>query len=174
MTRKAFVSILIHFRVFVPFLDLVHAFGRKTQEDQRICDSVYEHISEAQGIEQNKAFGMQHGALRKYFTKHSSEVCYNVRYMERNERNRGSSWSLRQTGVYQRYDTIKQSSVWILLQPSDYMRRRLSETLRHDSNFHYDNSIGPLHLHGLFLSASERNWSDYIEHTQREIESLVS
>ena len=109
-----------------------------------------------------------------YITKNSSEVCYNVRYMERNERNRGSSWSLRQTGVYQRYDTIKKSSVWILLQPSDYMRRRLSETLKQDCNFHDDNSIGPLHLHGLFLSASERNWSDYIEHTQREIESLVS
>ena len=106
--------------------------------------------------------------------KNSSEVCYNVRYMERNERNRGSPWSLRQTGVYQRYDTIKQSSVWILLHPSDYMRRRLSETMRHGSDFHCDISTGPLHLHGLFLSASERNWSDYIEHTQREIESLVS
>ena len=57
VTRQAFVSILIHFRVFVPFLDLVHAFGRKTHVNKRICDSVYENISEAQGEKGNKILG---------------------------------------------------------------------------------------------------------------------
>ncbi len=56
------MSILIHLKVFVPFLDLVHAFGRKTQEDQRVCDSVYEHISEAGGHVHNKVLGMLHEA----------------------------------------------------------------------------------------------------------------
>ena len=57
VTRQAFLSILIHFRVFVPFLDLVHAFGRRTDENQRVCDSVYENISEAQGEKGNKILG---------------------------------------------------------------------------------------------------------------------
>ena len=101
-------------------------------------------------------------------------MCYNVGYMERNGRNRGSPWSLRQTGVYQRYDATTESSTWILLQPSDYMRRRLAEALSIESRSAYNVASGPLHLHGFFLSASERNWEDSIEHVQQELESLVT
>ena len=93
--------------------------------------------------------------------------------MERNERNRGSSWSLRQTGVYQRYDTLTESSAWILLQPSDYMRRRLLHSLRHDSDVVSDTVSTSFHLHGIFLYASERNWTDWVEEVQQEMELLV-
>ena len=110
---------------------------------------------------------------RIYNTKNSPEVCYNIRYMERNERKRGSPWSLRQTGVYQRYNTLTERSAWILLQPSDYMRRRLSEPLRHDSSFVTGIPVNPFYLHGIFLYASERNWTDWIEEIQQEMESLV-
>ncbi len=93
--------------------------------------------------------------------------------MELNERHRGDPWSIRQTGVYQRYDTMTASSAWIVLQPSDYIRQRLYEALGRESDSVYDITLGPLHLHGLFLSASERNWDDWIEHIQRETEFFV-
>ena len=92
--------------------------------------------------------------------------------MERNERKRGSPWSLRQTGVYQRYDTLTERSVWILLQPSDYMHRRLSEPLN-KNDFMTGIPLSPFYLHGIFLYASERNWTDWIEDVQHRIESLV-
>ena len=110
---------------------------------------------------------------RIYNTKDSPEVRYNIRYMERNERKRGSPWSLRQTGVYQRYDTLTERSAWILLQRSDYMRRRLSEPLRHDSDFVTGIPLNPFYLHRIFLYALERNWTDWIEEVQQEMELLV-
>jgi hypothetical protein len=33
-------------RVFTPFINLVHAFGLKTSDEQRFRDTVYQYISE--------------------------------------------------------------------------------------------------------------------------------
>ena len=63
IAHEVFSRLLNHFKVFVPFLDLVYAFGQKTQEDQRICDTIYEHISMVDGNDTRQDLGKQSSSL---------------------------------------------------------------------------------------------------------------
>lgn len=93
--------------------------------------------------------------------------------MELNGRQRGSPWSLRQTGVYQRYDPMTHQSKWILLQPSDYMRGLLTEVSDCQSGVAHVARQDPFYLHAFFLSASERNSADWLDSIQQEIQLFV-
>src|SRR5438045_1558114 len=57
------------------------------------------------------------------------EFCYSIRYMEKNGRETGDPWSLRQSGVYQKVDAQTGNSTWILLQPAESIRQRLRKSL---------------------------------------------
>jgi hypothetical protein len=105
--------------------------------------------------------------------KSLAEFCYNLRYVEKNDRNRGNQWSLRQTGIYQRVDLKCHRSTWILLQPSNYARKRLEENLKHQKKGSCSFEENPMLLHILFLSAAESNWREYIADLQSQLDELV-
>jgi hypothetical protein len=110
---------------------------------------------------------------RECALKSLAEFCYNLRYVEKNDRNRGNQWSLRQTGVYQRVDLKCHRSTWILLQPSNYVRKRLEENLKHQKKGSCSFEENPMILHTLFLSAAESNWREYIADLQSQLDVLV-
>ena len=65
------MTVLIHLKVFVPFLDLVHAFGQKTHVDQKACDGgMYSHVSKSGGNEYCSGWG----TYIRYLAKHQSEM----------------------------------------------------------------------------------------------------
>jgi hypothetical protein len=90
--------------------------------------------------------------------------------VEKNGRDWGSPWSLRQTAVYQRFDVKSRKSVWILMQPSKHIRHWLENNLlgigKSDESF--------MLLHILFLSSMEENWTDYLEDLLLRVNGLVS
>ena len=99
-------------------------------------------------------------------------MCYNIRFVELNERDSGDPWSLRQMGVYEKFKFQSRSSKWILLQPSPAALQALEDGLRsrgHDLHS-FTNSMS---LHTRLLFTSSRQWPDYIDYLRAQLERLV-
>ncbi|KIN02911.1 hypothetical protein OIDMADRAFT_52734 [Oidiodendron maius Zn] len=147
VTEPAFRKILASLQVFTPFLRVVHAFGKKTNDKQRVRDLAYYHVQPSLAY----------------------EFCYNIRYFELNGRGRGNPWSLRQTGVYQRFLSNKRSA-WLLLNSSSYIGGRVSAALEEASNLVYGScEVSVLLPHLFIVSAATRNWGPYIENLRQKV-----
>ncbi|KIW13610.1 hypothetical protein PV08_08800 [Exophiala spinifera] len=96
------------------------------------------------------------------------ELCYRVSFFEENHRNRGDSWSLRQTGVYQRFSGSPGQSAGIILQPSQRIRPWIEEYLR-SAKFRSDY---PMMLHVLMLAALAATWTSYVQHLSTQLREL--
>jgi hypothetical protein len=178
LTKEAFVGILSLVKVFTPFLDHVHAFGQKTDEDQITNDTFCQYVAESEEIgAESRCYGMSMSGKtagnRDSVSNNSTEVCYNLRYVEKNGRNRGDPWSLRQTGVYQKFNMNTGTSTWIILQPSAYTLGRLGAVLEETVTKRSGICFDPLHMHATFFSAARREWADYIESLKLLLRSLV-
>ena len=98
---------------------------------------------------------------------------YNLRYADKHGRDRKNPWSIRHTAIYQQFNSVTQSSIWILLQPSEASYRDFKDALEHlDCTTLSGQS--KLFLHELFFWNADRNWRDYINFLQRELLTLVS
>lgn len=142
ITESAFRRILASLHVFTPFLRVVHAFGKKTNDKQRARDSAFYHIQSSSAY----------------------EFCYNIRYFELHGRGRGNPWSLRQTGVYQRCLPSNQQSTWLILNYSSYIFDRVSMAFEKKRSQPLEACRGSVLTPHLFiLSAATRNWGQYVE-----------
>lgn len=149
ITEYAFRHILASLRTFTPFLRIAHAFGAKTNDKQRMRDVAYYHM-------------------------HSScdyEFCYIIRYFELNGRQRGDPWSLRQTGVYQRFQS-DQRSAWVLLNLSSYINDRVTAAVTHTGSADKSLQPSPLLVHMFIITAAVRNWSMYIENLRKRVQKF--
>ena len=102
-----------------------------------------------------------------------SELAYIYQFMEKNGRNRGDPWSLRQTGVYQQATFKSHQSVWIFLQLSKSTRIILEREMRSPSRY-FSKSESPMALHALLLGASVDNWGEYIRDLNAQLRDIVS
>lgn len=99
-------------------------------------------------------------------------MCYNIRFVELNGRNSGDPWSLRQIGVYEKFNFQSRSSKWILLQPSPAALQALEDGLRsREHDLHSFTNLMSLHTRLLFTSS--RQWPDYIDYLRAQLERLV-
>ncbi|KAI9785127.1 MAG: hypothetical protein M1839_000765 [Geoglossum umbratile] len=153
ITWETFQMILKFQNVFTPFLDFVQAFGFKVDEDHKIWDGYHASFS---------------GGLKVGVGYTRYELCYNIRYVEKNGRNSGDPWSLRQIGVYQQWKPDSRNSTWILLHPSENIHKRLHEIMGKMPL----KSESPMLLHILFLSSTAYNWGDYIEDLRSQAVAL--
>ena len=103
----------------------------------------------------------------------SLEFCYNIKHIDRNDRPERNPWSIRQVGVYERFDVITGQSVWIILRPSKRVNRRLQEVLALQRTTS-DRSTGAIvFLHAAILIAAGREWGEYLEELREQIQRLV-
>jgi hypothetical protein len=100
------------------------------------------------------------------------EFVYNLRYPEEHGRDLRDPWSMRHTAIYQKYDVEKDTSVWILLQPSKACYQQLRQIFLSDK-------FGSLQKHRkhfwhmLFMWSFEQNWRDYINFLEKDLTTLV-
>jgi hypothetical protein len=132
-------------------VDIVRAFGRKIGDDQRARHTFH-----------SANLGTR------------IEVCYNIRYIEPNGRQKGNPWSLRQTGVYQRLDVSEQRSTWVVLQPSKHARANLIPYLEGKDAGNIRCKVTALHVHFVFLYSGIRNWHAYVEYAEAQLRRYVS
>ena len=101
------------------------------------------------------------------------ELSYILQFTEKNGRNRGDPWSLRQTGVYQQATFRSHQSVWILLQLSQATRQILEKEVGSPSRY-LSKGDSPMALHALLLGASVDNWGDYVRDLSGHLSDIVS
>lgn len=178
ITQEACQKILSWHRVFVSFLDVIHSFGFKKSANDDILrsQSYHSYLSTGLNTRQPYLYGtsvpsqLYHPRLISI-----SELCYIVQYVEKNGRDRGDPWSLRQTGVYEQVDIHTGKSVWIILQPSSSTQQCLEQglqTLGQDSNGRITSN--PMLFHAIFLLATADNWVGYIKYLHTEADEMVS
>lgn len=94
-----------------------------------------------------------------------AELCYNLRYVQKSGRET-HPWSVRQMGVYQKFDFNESSSTWIFLQPTCQVKR-LAIAMPNQRTRH------PLDTHISILSSTTEAWRWYLKELDQTIRSLV-
>ena len=97
-----------------------------------------------------------------------------MQYFEKNGRNRGNPWSLRQTGVYQQVTLTEGISNWIILQPSNSCRSQLDKIMQSNTRGETLLAMNPMLLHLHFLTAMAGQWEEYIQNLHDSLKELVS
>ena len=100
-------------------------------------------------------------------------MCYNIRYFEKH--NRGGTkaiWSERQVALYHTFDMSKQSSLWILIQPSESIESRLQNVM-HDMQSQDLVPADHFDLHAMFALVLAANWRSYINYLEDQLSELV-
>ncbi|KAF8251002.1 hypothetical protein K440DRAFT_638836 [Wilcoxina mikolae CBS 423.85] len=156
-----FKRLLAWHNVFPPFLDYVHGFGFKLREEDENFGGYDRQFYFRQGNEFKEAMDY--------------EFCYCLRYVAKHDREQQNPWSLRQTAVYQRYDSTSQSSKWILIQPSESLRVELAEYLESEVIMTGSAIIADCNahtVHVMIFSSTERGWREYMNYLQAELNVL--
>ena len=60
-------------------------------------------------------------------------------------------------------------STWLLIQPSEYVKERTKYLIQRNGSLDFH----PLMLHFVIISASEKNWREYLNDVQEELNELV-
>lgn len=81
-------------------------------------------------------------------------------------------WSIRQTAVYQQYNSVKDRSMFLLISPADTSRRMLEDTV--NANTSRRVRVNPFDLHRILLSTLHRNWRAYIRDLEVILQERVS
>ena len=163
ITQEACQKILSWHHVFVSFLDVIDSFGFKKSANDDILrrHSYHGYLSTGLNPRQPYLYGISVPSQLSYSRLIPiSELCYIVQYVDKNGRDRGDPWSLRQTGVYEQVDIETGKSVWIILQPSSSARQCLEQGLQTlDQDTYGRNTSDPMLLHSIFLLATADNGS---------------
>ncbi len=91
-----------------------------------------------------------------------------------NGRNPKKPWSLRQVGIYQQRRGLDARSVWIFVQPPESLYRQLNGNAAGLSKQGFNRRDSDILLHLAALSATQRNWDQYIAYLRNELSELVS
>ena len=96
-------------------------------------------------------------------------MCYIIHHVEKNGRNRGNPWSLRETGIYHQINIATGSSRWIFIQPSGPTREDIIQNLELG-----ELRQSPFDLHAEVLLSMARNWPEYIEYLSQKLDEMVN
>ncbi|KAI5848788.1 hypothetical protein BZA05DRAFT_402713 [Tricharina praecox] len=151
ITEEAARQLLATHEVMPSFLDHLHAYGRRKNREQDGCFGGGRYLL---GFSEESKV-----------TQH--EIAYTVKFGVNNGRKEETSpylYSIRQTSVYQKFCYDERKSVWILVQPSDAVQRRLYAAAPKEVVLAGGN---PLKMHLLFFSAASEGWRDYYNHLEK-------
>lgn len=107
-----------------------------------------------------------------------AECAYGFRYVELNHR-KGSTdnpdhdpWSVRQTAVYQQYNSSLDKITFVLISPSKCARRALEQDI--SNCVEEGQHINAFDLHQNIISTLHENWRLYIRNLDRLLMNQVS
>jgi hypothetical protein len=141
--------LLAHFNVFPQFLGHLHSFGLR-------YDTVGEDLP---------TISIQHTSARSNLF----EVCYDIRYPERNGRGSGDPWSIRHTAVYYQYDSSKDTSMSLLIQPSKTLTRQIDVLLAGESSV----SCRSILIQQATFVSSGTLWKYFVADMEKELNTHV-
>ena len=107
------------------------------------------------------------------------EFCYNFKYVAQNGRPDRNPWSIRQVGIYEKFNVETGQSVWIVLQPSGRVYDRLKEGI---SSKDWQASpvekngravVASVLIHAGILNTLGCEWGRYLEELNLQVQQLV-
>jgi hypothetical protein len=102
-----------------------------------------------------------------------TELCYNLRFVQRNGRSMGDPWSVRQIGVYHKYYGIMRRSVWILVSAS-VTPQQIEEAARRAGVGDNDQMLSTaLVFHAILLETTLQDWREYLDCLHTQLSLLV-
>ncbi|KAK4224632.1 hypothetical protein QBC38DRAFT_458077 [Podospora fimiseda] len=152
ITREILVKILRAQKVFLPFLDCVHSFGFRLDEDTEVWEGLHRRYTPP-GLDSLEPDG-------------EYEICYTYRYVTCNGRSEGPTWSVRQTAVYEKRNLGNGCSTWILIQPSDPVWKRFKTANFSDPG---QGQQEPSLTHCMFLASAVEGWKGYVSQLRQEL-----
>ncbi|OCK91162.1 uncharacterized protein K441DRAFT_642086 [Cenococcum geophilum 1.58] len=138
-------QLLTYYHVHPRFLDILFAFGSKPRNAEA-------------GLGCMTVAGVLGGIY---------EMQYVLSYVEEVRRHGSIKWTMRQIGVYHRYSSAEDKSLWILLfnRPNSVVQKRLETMIENCSGFR--------HIHLTILSAYFENWRWYLNDLGNDLETIV-
>ena len=171
-------SLISHHNIFSRFYDLICAFGFKTSEDDKIWDGFHSVHTTSQAKEDKDALFSKSSnislASESLELFNNLELCYSIRYMDKNGRDPKNPWSLRQVGVYQQTRSLEERAIWILIQPPERLLQQLKLTLTETLRHKWSRQDRDRMLHLAVLSVTLSTWDEYIECLRNEFTLMVS
>ena len=160
ITKESFCKILTRHGVKASFLDLVFGF--------RATDELSEKGFSLGSARMNEPgqYGMDSAANGRFIDSLLSlEICYQLRYVERNDHKQGRKWSERQIGVYHKFSEARQEpGIMILLHAMQNSRAQVRLEKAFRSGYYHENSpASPLRLHLLIFSTYIDEWRWYMD-----------
>ncbi|KAI0411367.1 hypothetical protein F5X98DRAFT_380828 [Xylaria grammica] len=151
VNEAVFQHIIRQLTPYSHFWDLVRAFGYRTDDDTRTV----------------------HGFRWRYDPKiPEEEFGYNIRFFQRNYRSKARPWSLRQTGVYQRFDQKTLVSTWVLLQPSAELLEVIERCLGSSARSRDHPVTRSLRIHAAIIAHLIQTWLGYTDYIYWEMDKL--
>ncbi|KAH8651810.1 hypothetical protein BGZ60DRAFT_420312 [Tricladium varicosporioides] len=159
ITRSRFKELLHHYNVFSRIWDFLLPFSFKVRESDLV----------------NAPFRFRNLEPQNATTLGSFECAYGYRYVELNHRDQAKRenpdydpWSVRQSAVYQQYNSEYKRIMFILITPSETARKNLEKAILHASE--NGRALNAFDLHRILISTLHENWRLYI----RSLESLMT
>ncbi|RII18153.1 hypothetical protein CUC08_Gglean002243 [Alternaria sp. MG1] len=146
-------EIIVHHNITPEILPIVFSFRRHTNRlEEAYSDSVW--VSDANGC---------------------IELAYLLKYTEiRDDSKAKADWSVRQIGIYHRFDPHAAQSTWLLIFPTT--ETSTQRNLVHESSSTCNTeqiAYHPLSLHMSLIQARIHNWRLCISHFEEEVWELV-
>ncbi|KAH8817013.1 hypothetical protein F5884DRAFT_241855 [Xylogone sp. PMI_703] len=161
ITRELFTQLLESYWVFPRFWEYTRSFGFKTKENDLI-NAPFE-------------FRQRQSAIKPDNELKSFECAYGFRFVEMNNRVSVGvdnpdydPWSVRQSAIYQQYDSQHDRIMFILISPSRSVQEALRLALSNAATFSYKQP-NAFDLHRTIISTLYENWRLYIG----SLESLI-
>ncbi|OCL12990.1 hypothetical protein AOQ84DRAFT_385717 [Glonium stellatum] len=146
ISEEGFRKLVSYFEVFPPFLDVVHAFGRRTTPASDSIGGFQSHCSTGST---------------------SVEHCYLLKHAEEHGRDeQDDPWSIRQMGVYHRRGE-NEDDLFIIINPSKSFQRRLK-----DAQTNSGLQPGPKDIQTLLLSCTTLGWRWHVNYVEGQFNDL--
>ena len=166
-SKPLFEDIMSTFKVSSRFREFVGCFGfKRTEYDYTPPSCKVRHIPE-QSRDQNKIFGP---AVEVKAQDSGFECMYGFRYAVDKGDKEMDRWSVRQTAIYQKYDSTFDKVIWICVGPSKETEKYIIEHAISPNRL----SVADLFLiHAFIIETSLASWKPYILYLSERIQDIV-
>lgn len=154
------LKLFTYLKVHPSFLDIVHTSGEKIAPVEESFAAQFTRILPPIPTTDRSIPSLKRGY----------ELGYNIKYVEKHGRKLADPYSLRETGVYQKWDPACRRGDWIFMQPSESIKglleTRFPTTTKKDAEYLFQ-------IHAAILTKASSNWRFYINHLEDVFSKIV-
>ena len=168
VTFSMFARLCHSLRLMPPFLELVSTFGyRREDSDNYFSAGFRRSFRDTDSTTSSYTHGMLLNLIR-VICPNSSDLCYNVRYVDFHGRKVQDPWSFRNFAIYYRCSPSGHSA-WIFINLPKTLKDHLRATMKASGTQEHHIAL----LHMSFFKFCVANWRPYINFLDASCQQIV-